>query len=505
MVSTYREVERKYDPGPGTVLPDLGCLSDVAEVAGPERHELEAVYYDTADLALAGARITLRRRTGGEGAGWHLKLPAGSAGRDEVSVPLGRATTPPDELRKAVRVFTLARPLVPVATIRTARTVRQLLGEGGSRLAELCQDDVQAFDGSVSHALLAWQEWEVELVTGGRDLLDRVDAVMGSAGARVSSAPSKLARVLGDRVTPPAPPPAISPNAPAGAVLQARLYRQVESLKRRDVDVRLDLDEGVHQLRVAIRRLRSALATFRPLVDRQTTDPLRDELQWIARLLGEARDAEVMAQRLDQHVSAQPVELVMGAVKARIDHTLGTRYRESRALALEAMESARYLDLVTGLEALVADPPWTSTAEECATQVIPTMLRRDWRRLRQRVAALERAADPHAVDGAMHECRKAAKGLRYAAEAARPVMGKDAKRIARTAKAAQTMLGEHQDSVVTRGVLRELGIQAHLDGDSAFTYGLLFGQEQQRAAALEREFAELWQTELGPRLRRSVP
>ena len=105
----------------------------------------------------------------------------------------------------------------------------------------------------------------------------------------------------------------------------------------------------------------------------------------------------------------------------------------------------------------------------------------------------------------MHECRKAAKRLRYAAEAAEPVLGSDAKRVVRAAKAAQTMLGDHQDSVVTRTVLRELGVQAHLDGDSAFTFGLLHGREEQRAAALGEEFARAWRSDLGPELRRTVP
>lgn len=504
MTSTHREVERKYDARPGAVLPDLGGVRDVVEVTAPEVHELEAVYHDTADLALARARITLRRRTGGDDAGWHLKLPAGSGTRDEVRLPLGRRKTAPPELARGVLVLTRGEPLVPVATLRTTRTVRTLLGDAGARLAEVCEDDVTAFEGAGSHAQLAWREWEVELVDGDEDLLERVDVVMEAAGIPPARASSKLARVLGDRV---AVPPRHQPGADdrAGEVLVARLAEQVETLKRRDVDVRLDLHEGVHQLRVTMRRLRSALATFRPLVDRERTDPLRDELRWIAGLLGVARDAEVMQQRLDERVAALPTELVMGAVTARIDRTLGARYREGLARAVEAMESERYLTLVADLDALVADPPWTARAEEPAEDVVPRLVRRDHKRLRRQVDALEHEEDARARDLAMHECRKAAKRLRYAAETAQPVLGSDAKRLARAAKAAQTILGDHQDSVVTRRVLRELGVQAHLDGDSAFTFGLLHGHEEHRAAALEEEFARLWRSELGPELRRTAP
>ena len=287
MASTHVEVERKYDPGPDSALPDLSSLPGVVSVSDPVRHDLEAVYFDTADLALAHARITMRRRTGGDDAGWHLKLPSDSQGREEVRLPLGRATgKPPRELGSAVLVFTRGEDLAPVATLRTSRSVRRLLAHDGVCLAEVCEDEVRAFDAASSRGLLAWREWEVELVDGGAELLDRVDAVMDSAGVAVAQAPSKLARVLGGRVTLRPAPPRPRKKGPAGALLQARVQEQLEILKQRDVDVRRDTHEGVHKLRVAMRRVRSALTTFRPLVDREVTDPLREELKWIAGLLG---------------------------------------------------------------------------------------------------------------------------------------------------------------------------------------------------------------------------
>ena len=419
-------------------------------------------------------------------------------------MPLDRAThTPPRELSDAVLAYTRGQPLVSVATLRTSRTVRRLFAGSGGCLAEVCHDDVRAFDGGSSHTLLAWHEWEVELVDGDKKLLDRVDRLMEASGVARSPAPSKLARVLGDRA--PQPPTLVRPRkkGPVGAVLQARLIEQVEVLKQRDVDVRRDTQDGIHQLRVAMRRLRSALATFRPLVDREVTDPLREELQWIAVLLGEARDAEVMDRRLEQVVAEQPVELVLGAVSARIDHTLGNRYRDGLAASLEAMESPRYFDLLTALEALAESPPWTPLADEPANVVLPKLLRRDWRRLRDEVTRISAAPDQQARDVALHESRKAAKRLRYAAEAARPVLArKKAKRVVADSKAAQTLLGDHHDSVVTQGVLRELGVQAHLDGDNGFTFGLLHGLEQQHAAALEDQFGRAWRKTYGPELRR---
>lgn len=92
-MSRHREVERKFDADPGVPLPDLTELSDiVGSVGEPAEIRLDATYFDTADVRLTGSGITLRRRTGGDDAGWHLKLPAGRDERTEVRRPLGRAT-----------------------------------------------------------------------------------------------------------------------------------------------------------------------------------------------------------------------------------------------------------------------------------------------------------------------------------------------------------------------------------------------------------------------------
>ena len=88
----------------------------------------------------------------------------------------------------------------------------------------------------------------------------------------------------------------------------------------------------------------------------------------------------------------------------------------------------RYFALLTALDELAASPPWTPLAEDPVNTVLPRLLRRDWRRLRKRVALVGAATDQHGRDVALHESRKAAKRLRHAAEAARPVLGKDAKR-----------------------------------------------------------------------------
>ena len=91
-----------------------------------------------------------------------------------------------------------------------------------------------------------------------------------------------------------------------------------------------------------------------------------------------------------------------------------------------------------------------------------------------------------------HEARKASKRLRYAAEAASPVLGKPAKRLVKLVKHVQELLGDHQDAVVARPVLREIGIQAHLDGENGFTYGLLHQMQTEAGRLHEGDITATW-------------
>jgi CHAD domain-containing protein len=245
-------------------------------------------------------------------------------------------------------------------------------------------------------------------------------------------------------------------------------------------------------MRVAMRRLRSALRSYRPLLDSARTEPVRDELKWIARILGEARDAEVLHERLTRLVAEEPIELVMGPVARRVDSALAGDYHLAHKHAVEAMRSPRYYALIDDLDALVADPPWSDRADEPAADVLPARVAKELKRVRRRVAAADDAPDRAARDGGLHEVRKAAKRARYAAEPLVPVVGRDAKRFVKGTKRVQAVLGDHHDAVVTRPVLREVAVQAHLHGENAFAFGRLHAREQAEAARLEEEYDAAW-------------
>jgi CHAD domain-containing protein len=241
---------------------------------------------------------------------------------------------------------------------------------------------------------------------------------------------------------------------------------QREAIGANEPGVRQGDADAVHDMRVATRRLRSTLRTFRPLLDRDRTEPLRAELRWLAHLLGDVRDGDVMAARLAKANAAEPPDLVLGPVAARIRGELAARTAEARAALADGLDSRRYADLLAGLDQL--DLPVGTPAKR-----LRKLARRALRRADDRVEAAT-------GDEALHEARKAYKQARYAAEALVPLAGKPARRLAKRISAVQDVLGTHQDSIVTGDLLRGYGVRAYLDGDNAFTYGLLHAR--QRAA-----------------------
>ena len=499
--SEMLEVERKYDVGEHDALPDLASLPGVDRVGPPEDEALDAVYFDTAGLALASRGITLRRRTGGHDDGWHLKLPVAVGERQEFTVRLGKnPESVPQRLRRLVQVHTRDQDVIPVARLNTRRTTQRLFASDGTALADFSDDRVDSRTLLDPPAHASWREWEIELIDGPKRLLKGADALLAGTGHHPSALPSKLARGLGDHY--PAgdkPVPGPEPEGPASAVLLSYLSQQVEALKKHDPGVRENAPDAVHQLRVAARRIRSALATFRKLADPDVTGSLRTELQWIAGTVGEARDNEVMRARLLDLIGAEPPDLLLGPVARQVEEHFEAAAHDARAKGLAALKSARYFRLLDSLDAFLAEPPLTETAGTEALQTVGRLVSKQRKRLRKEVRALDVDSDSPAAEAALHEVRKSAKRLRYAAEAAAPIFGKRASTLARAAEDIQESLGDHHDSVVTRELLRELA--ASHRGKSAFTYGRLHALEQLAGDESREKFFRGWKSSPPPPLR----
>jgi CHAD domain-containing protein len=493
----HTEVERKYLVDDRAVVPLVGGPPG-SRWDGAAQVELEAVYFDTPGLDLLRRGITLRRRTGGEDAGWHVKLPRSSGVKTELRRPLGRSRrTVPDDIADQVRAVVRDRPLGPVATITTDRTEYRLVGEAGL-LATVCDDRVSGTDLTDEGEDVVWREWELEVAEDVREpqvVLDAVQPALLRAGAEPAQEFSKVHRVLGTTPAPASRP--AGPRDDTERVLRARLQEQVAVLHQQDAALRSGDPSAIHRQRIAARRLRAALTTCRPVLARPADDT-REELRWLGQALGPARDAQVMRERVGASLVDLPDELVMGPVRRRLDVAMRRREREALASAGEAIRSERYYRLLDALDDLVDGLVVAEDSRGPATEVLGRLVRRDAKRLRRAARAVEHAS-PAERDAALHEARKKAKGLRYAAELTAPVRPGRARRLAARAKRVQEVLGQHQDTVMARRTLRELGAQSYLEGENGFTFGLLHGLEQCQALALQSEFHRVWAKVPSPR------
>lgn len=491
--SRHEEIERKYAVDPDARVPTFAEVHEVAEVDPPVRSHLEAVYFDTPGLDLLQHGLTVRRRVGGDDEGWHLKQPGGQDTRTETRLPLGRSVrTVPQRLRRVVDPIVGSRPLVPVARVTTDRSEHVLRDADGSPLALFCDDDVHAERLLAPTLLQHWREWEVELVSGHRDLLEHLEGAVLAGGARPATVSSKVARALaagpgarGRELRRPNPP---DRRSDTGEVLRAYLTGPVDVLRERDAGLGGDT---VHQLRIAARRLRSALASYAPVFEPGAVDSVREELRWLGQSLGEARDVEVLARHLDTMVDDEldsPTGPAAQQLRQHITRDLELAHRTGLDAATHTLSSERFHQLLRSLEAVVESPALLPAASTRARTVLPAILERDLRRVRKAVKAARRADPGPARDLALHEVRKKVKRLRYSAESAAPALGKRAKALATWAKVLQEALGDHQDTVASRAWLQALA--EHADGESAmaFSAGRLHAREEGRARSAERDY-----------------
>jgi len=515
--SRHLEVERKFDVVESTVSPSFEGIAAVARVEKSPTQTLDATYFDTPNQDLARNKITLRRRTGGTDAGWHLKLPAGYDSRTEIRMPLNASpatSAVPRELLDVVLAIVRDRPVGPVARISTKREVHLLYGVQGGALAEFCNDHVTAWSGAgadvseepdSSLAEQQWREWELELVatngTADNELLDRLSNRLFDAGAAPAGHGSKLARVLGTTLRPN------GAQAPADPVHRA-VAEQVDELLVWDRAVRANADDAVHQMRVTTRKIRSLLRDSQDSFGAAESAWVLDELRELAGILGVARDAEVLAERYQRRLDLLAPELVRGPVRERLVAGAHRRYQSGWRRSMVAMRSQRYFRLLDALDAMVAEIPVATEHDEQTQVTIDTAYKKVRKAAKAAKAAeaegtegtgegsgertasaeteqTEEEAQPDVPDHdeALHRIRKRAKRLRYTASAT------GAKEVAERAKAIQVLLGDHQDSVVSREHLIQQTEAAHAAGEDTFTYGVLFQREADLAESCRQQVA----------------
>lgn len=472
------EVERKFAIAPKADVPDLDAVVGRGRT---RHHDLRAVYFDTPEFALAHNQHTLRRRIGGTDAGWHLKIPAGGDARTEVHHPLddsgpGQGSVP-RELRDRVAELVGYAPLLPIAELATRRVETELIDTQGAVVALLSDDTVTATrPGKTKH----WRELEIELTSkGSPELLDSIGAVLLEAGIAPAGQASKLVRALGKSLAAEGRP--LGRKSSAAEIIAAYIAEQIGVIQGRESEVRADEPDAVHKMRVATRRLRSILRTFRPLLNTELTEPLRTEIKWLGEMLGGPRDAEVLRERLLQAVRGLPSDAVVGPVAQRITTELTARHAATHAALVDALDSARYRRLADALVQLAANPPFLKYAHARAKGLLQERLAQVGRKTLKEWDRAERASGLEQLHG-WHETRKRAKATRYAWEAARPALGEQAEVAALAWEEVTDSLGVVQDATVARERLKELAESAANAGEPTFSYGVLYQRELDRTA-----------------------
>jgi CHAD domain-containing protein len=458
--------------------------------------EQTATYYDTPDLRLARAGASLRHRSDD---GWTVKLATATCPSDRVRAMVrnefvfgGLPTAPPPDALSLVAALVRTARLAPVARLHTARTRSELGGVG-----TFTDDRTTVLEG---HLRAQFRELELELTDDApAPLVAELIARLRESGAGDPDPVPKVVRALGPSAC--APPdivtyPVESP-ATVDAVIRRAIADSAAKLIENDPVVRIGEDpEGVHQARVATRRLRSHLRTFRALLEPEWDEQLRDELGWLGAELGTVRDADVLLDRLQTRVATldhdddrlAAVTLTEGLVRDR---------DTARETLLDSMRSDRYLQLLDRLVNAAHRPRVVIVVGMDHAETLRGLVRAPWRHLRNAVDAL---TDP-TPDAALHEVRIRAKRARYAAEVVEPAFGKPAREFAKAITGLQGVLGEHQDAVVAGAWLR-----AHArtlsDPAAVFVAGELGALEHAAAEASRAEFPAAWRRARAKRLRK---
>jgi inorganic triphosphatase YgiF len=472
---TGYEVELKLELRPEDAA-RLGKVKSLprARMGPPKAEQIVTVYFDTQDLALRRAGLSLRMRHAGSRRVQTVKserledLPGAPRLEDEVpvnGVGPDLARIGDTQLRKRVLGATASAKLAPqfeTVVLRTTRHVKTKLG------------DVVEFVVDLGEVRAATQDWpicelELELKEGSPY------ALYALAQALNEEVPLRLVRLtkadrgyalLGETVGAPqkARPVALERDVTTGDAFRRILENCLSHMMANEPSVVERRDgEGLHQLRVAMRRLRTALVTFEPLLETDLVKELHHEIKGLGAICGTARDHDVfLAQILPQ--AADAIGTIRGGGTA-IELAAKIARKDAWAKVIEAVASARFTALVIAVGSLAAQKElptgkhakrreWDAPARDFAAEALD----RHRRKVVKRARALATQDDQE-----RHELRKRLKRLRYAGEFFSGLYSE------KSAKAYLKRIGALQDSF---GALNDVATAERLVGGlSAFGSG----------------------------------
>jgi CHAD domain-containing protein len=393
-----------------------------ASRANGSSRSFTATYVDTPDRRLARAGIPLRRRVEKGKSIWEARI-----GETTVSA-LGGPAQPPAELQRVLAALLRGEELVQVARLRRGKN-------------------------------------DVALLEGQRVLASYVG----------------MEEALAAALEAPAEEDSPAKSAPAVEHLRAFLRTQLSEIERHDPAVRVGSDpEDLHKLRVAVRRSRAALREARALLNEQEGRALRDELRWLGRQLGPARDLDVLLARLRGEIAELDGPDAVPA--AKIVAQLESERQAAQGDVLETLDSPRYAELLVAFEKIVSAPPVAASDVS-----LKGVAQREFRKLERNIKRLGTAPS----NDALHRTRVQAKRLRYATELSTPLLGKDGQRVVAAAKRFQDVVGAHQDAVVAEDKVRAAVRRARGVG-SGLAAGRLIERERSRRLEARAALPEAW-------------
>ena len=462
------EHEIKFDIPPRFQLP-----LDMGESIPPR--VFTSTYFDTDHHRLGQLGLTLRKRVERSHGVWQLKIPSGAA-RLELEIDSGSRDIP-WEFHDLLTAFFRKQEPVQLGKLRTKRKGLRLQKDN-QVIAEVVHDVVALIrDKKVVHT---FQELEVELQEGTVPQLKSIRKTLIHAGAQEKPLQPKIFQALQLPYLLPleSSDPSVSPTE----YIRERLHSQFFQMLRHDPGTRLDRDhEALHQMRVAMRRIRAILRAVRSFLAPEWTEQVRQEMSWISSLLGEVRDWDVLLEyfREESHdLSAKEQRSFQSIL-----HNFEDQRSIARAKLLEGLRSDRYLDLLNHFEDSLIHLPF-----QPSSLTIVDLTRNTFRKLRDFVKTLN-SVYPKSE---LHRIRILLKRTRYAVELAEPLLGKRAKRFLQQAKHLQDLLGQHQDAVVAEH--RLLTIKHHSRGTGrAYVTGLMVERLRNRQFQVYQQIPEQWE------------
>lgn len=468
---------------------------------------LDDTYLDTPDWRIHRAGYTCRVRSRGDGAELTLKSMAeardGIRTRREITAALpapdADPKAAPGEAGEALRALCGRQPLAPLFRLVTTRQ-RFSLADADGPLGEIALDDTTIPVTDDEPVRLARVEVEVDAAA-----LDRarpfVDVLVAACSLGPAATSKFEAALVATGQRPPEPPSfgpeTVEPSMTVGQVAYAVLRRQFRVFLLNEPGTRLGEDiEALHDMRVATRRLRAAMAVFRPFLTARML-AFRDEFGQVARALGEVRDLDVQLERMEEWRASFPADRVH--LLDGIEALLRKRRAAARRRMLQVLDSRRYERLCARFAAVLrAGPPKSfAPGRTPVLAVAPDLVERRYRKVRKLGDRIKKTSPPEAY----HLLRIEAKKLRYALEfVGNGIYGKPALEFSARVTALQDLLGLHQDAYVAIEMLEELAASAgrRLEPGTLMAMGMLAERYRAHAEELRAKFPSVYRQLAGP-------